>query len=135
MRFDLIPRDAAAIMAVDIAATAGIAAAPLPVPEDLGADLPIAIVEPLGGRRSSVVIDRVPMSIEVYASTDAAAQTACARVCGAVASLGDGTAENASHWLSVDVSTLPYNDPDPRHPTLARWSCAIDAYIRAGVDE
>lgn len=121
----LVPRDVAA----DLAATFteyGLNAAPLPVPETLGETLPLAVIEPLGGMRTSLTIDETPVTIGVYAANEAEAQRAAALAVGIL----DALQYSAIIWYRCDITTLPYNDPDPRHPTLPRWSLAATVWTR-----
>lgn len=134
MRYQ-VARDIEDALRVDLPAAAersrfSIAAAAPPVPEDLGSELPIAIPERVGGQRYSEVLDQHSVSIDVYAATWAQAQAAANNLIGIVSALPymDGL---SAHYLETDITTLPYNNPDPRHEDIPRATFAATVICRA----
>lgn len=121
----LIPRDTAAELAETLTAY-GLNAVPLPVPETLGDTLPLAVVEPLGGARTTLTIDQTAVTVGVYGVDELEAQQAAALAVGIL----DAMQYETSTWYRADITTLPYNDPDPRHPTIPRWSLAATVWAR-----
>lgn len=124
----LKPVDFAQVVAQDLRDETGIDAGASPVPEDLGAVLPRAVVYCLGGSREGV-LDRAVLSVDVYATTPAAAYDACATCCAAVGALSDHSGGSVQ-WYVSDVTALPYDNPDPRHPTIPRATFAADVVTR-----
>lgn len=87
-----------------------------PVPADLSAGR--VQVTRTGGTRSDFVIDEHSIDFDCYGSTDAAAM-------GLADALTAWACELPGRDVGVpcyqaDIVTLPYSNPDPRHPTLAR---------------
>lgn len=105
------------------------AAAP-PVPETLGSSLPFVIPERVGGTRDSIVIDTHNVSIDVYAKTWGKAQETANKLVGIVAELPDIDGLSAD-YLEADITTLPYNNPDPRHQDVPRVTFAASVICRA----
>lgn len=129
----LKPLDFAAYVAGEIAAALDMGASATPIPEDLGDVLPYAVVYNVGGYRDrdTRVLDVGAISVDVYADTPALAMS----VCGDVAALLDALPDNAGavQVYAAQVTTLPYDNPDPRHPTLPRATCAADVVTRGEV--
>jgi|GEM_PF-2518474 len=134
----LAPLDVEEALRVDVATMAaahGIAlstCAP-PVPETLGDTLPMVMFSRVGGFRTSVVVDRHDMSIDVwagsgddYATAMAAANQACALCAGLPEASG-----LAHPWHRVSIMTLPYANPDDRHPTIPRVTFMAHFITRA----
>lgn len=84
------------------------------IPPDLGATLPHVHVVRTGGYEKELVIEINRVDFDIYAEDAAdAMETACA-LCGWIRDLaGDFCYES-------EINTLPYNNPDPRHPNIAR---------------
>ncbi|MBR2838985.1 MAG: hypothetical protein IKE55_09395 [Kiritimatiellae bacterium] len=116
MRGDTIDIEAALVEALG---AAGVGASAPPVPATLGAALPWAHVTRTGGSEAAYVQDVHRVDIDVYGSTEAAAAQAAGRLCGLVRSLA-GSALGGVPCYSASIETLPYSNPDPRHPTLPR---------------
>jgi len=93
-----------------------------PVPENIGANLPLVIPERIGGNRYSLVIDSHTVAFDVYAHTWAEAQEAAGQVVAAINELPFRTSNAAGVYYSTQITTLPYNNPDPRHPDIPRVS-------------
>lgn len=88
------------------------------VPETLGSSLPHIHVVRTGGYTSDRVIEINNVDFDVYAANDAEAMEAACALCGFVRDL-EGTTLDTPCYKS-EVITLPYPNPDPRHPSLGR---------------
>lgn len=84
------------------------------IPASLGSDLPHVHVVRTGGYESDLVLESNNLDFDVYAEDDAEAMEAAASLCGWVRDLEGGYSYTAS------IVTLPYANPDPRHPDIAR---------------
>ena len=92
-----------------------------PLPPTLGASLPLVAIYRTGGTRSLFVQDEHAVTFDVYAADEAAAMSsACTLTAWATALEGQSIGDEPCH--RVEIGALPYNNPDPRHPTLARAS-------------
>ena len=125
--------DAAAVVAERIADVLEIAASAAPVPEDLGAVLPCVVVYNVGGYRDAAarVLDTAALSIDVYGETPEQAMNACRTVAALVNALQD--ADGSPHVYRSPITTEPYDNPDPMHPTIPRATCAADIVTRGEV--
>ena len=83
--------------------------------------LPHVLVTRTGGSRLNMVIDQHAVSVDVRASSWSSAVTAANRIAGMVVSLPDDT-EHLTQWRTVQITALPYSNPDPQHPTVPRVS-------------
>ncbi len=93
-----------------------------PLPDDFPDDgLPLVVVERLGGSRADLVIEEHDVSFDVYSDRWASAVDAANTVVAVMTALAD-MPEQASgvDWLNVQINTLPYNNPDPRHADIPR---------------
>lgn len=88
------------------------------VPKDLGTALPHVHVVRTGGNNNDMVIDLHYVDFDVYASDMADAMTTASNLCAWVRSLAGNI--SGVPCYSSEVTTLPYNNPDPLHPTTAR---------------
>lgn len=88
------------------------------LPASLGSTLPHIHVTRTGGSNSDLVIDSHNVDFDVYAEDEADAMETASNMCAWIRSLA-GAASNPPCYVS-EVTTLPYKNPDPRHPTLAR---------------
>lgn len=88
------------------------------VPATLGSSLPHINVVRTGGYTSDRVIELNNVDFDVYAANDAEAMEAACALCGFVRDL-EGTTLDTPCYKS-EVITLPYPNPDPRHPSLGR---------------
>jgi len=88
------------------------------VPASLGSTLPHVHVTRTGGYTSDMVIETHQVDFDVYAADQADAMTAAASFCGWVRELTGK--EVGTPCYSSEIMTLPYNNPDPLHPTLSR---------------
>lgn len=88
------------------------------IPATLGANFPHIHVTRTGGYNQDMVIDAHQVDFDVYAADQADAMTAASDLCGWVRELA-GSNIGAPCYQS-EVETLPYGNPDPRHPTIGR---------------
>lgn len=101
-----------------------------PLPRDLADELPITLVQPMGGQRSSVVLDRHAVRLYTWAETYEEAITECGRAM-AVLEAAAGEVIGEAQFYRVDASALPYPAHDPRHPDIPRAAVTADVYARA----
>lgn len=101
-----------------------------PVPESLGSNLPLVIPERIGGSRYSLVLDAHSVAFDVYAATWGEAQEAAGQVVAAISELPYRSGL-AGAYYSSEITTLPYNNPDPRHPDIPRVSVNAQVITRA----
>lgn len=88
------------------------------VPSTLGSTLPHIHVTRTGGYTNDLVVEIHQVDFDVYAADQADAMTAASEVCGWVRDLAGKTVGTGCSYS--EVMTLPYNNPDPLHPTLSR---------------
>ncbi len=88
------------------------------LPTTLGSDFPHVHVVRTGGYTTDLVIEYHNVDFDVYAEDEADAMTAASNLCDFVRSL-TGT-QLGSPCYASEIETLPYNNPDPRHPTIGR---------------
>ena len=88
------------------------------IPATLGTSLPHIHVTRTGGINTSMVIDVHQVDFDVYAADQADAMTVACSLCDWVRDLA-GT-DIGTPCYESEVATLPYGNPDPRHPTLGR---------------
>lgn len=105
-----------------------------PTPANLGASLPYAIVSRTGGGRADLVVDNHFVDIDVYSYDDdwAGATDEAASLIARACELG-GTSAAGATVCAVTVETMPYNNPDPDHPSLARSTFSLRVTARAEV--
>ena len=84
-----------------------------PVPANLG---PCVFVHRTGGFTQAYVQDVHTVDFDCYAETEAEAMAAACRLTGWVRALQD----LGVPVYETETTTLPYNNPDPNHPTLPR---------------
>lgn len=97
---------------------ADISASAHAIPATLGATLPHVHVVRTGGYESDMVIETHYVDFDVYAADQADAMDAAVRVCGIVRDLEGTTLETPCY--RSEITTLPYGNPDPRHPSISR---------------
>ena len=88
------------------------------LPLSLGEYLPHVHVVRTGGHTADRVVETNNVDFDVYAADSADAMTAAVALCGEVRDL-EGEDIGVPVYSS-EISTLPYKNPDPRHPTLGR---------------
>ena len=96
----------------------GLSASAHALPTTLGGTLPHVHVMRTGGYTSDLVVETNNVDFDVYAADQADAMTAASNLCALARSLA-GTNIGAPCYQS-EIVTLPYNNPDPRHPTIGR---------------
>lgn len=108
----------------------GVRACAEPLPRDLMGELPITLVQPIGGGRSAMVLDRHAVRLYTWAEDQAASIAECARA-AAILSAMAGEVVGGTPCYRVDVTALPYPAHDPLHPDIARAATTADVYARA----
>lgn len=127
----LEPVDAEDLLRIDLS-TDGVPVCAPPVPDDLGAALPLAMVRRDGGSRMNLVMDQHNVTVSVWADTWADAMANANRLAGAVVRLP--MAEGAStQWRTADITGLPSIAPDPAHPTIPRVQFTASVTCRATI--
>ena len=96
----------------------GMSASAHALPSTLGNAFPHVHVVRTGGYTNDLVIEVNSIDFDVYALDQADAMKDASNLCALVRSLV-GTNIGAECYAS-EVTTLPYNNPDPRHPTIGR---------------
>ena len=84
------------------------------IPATLGADLPHVHVVRTGGYEYDMVLEASYIDFDVYAEDDPSAMQAAGELCGWVRDLA------GDYCYTSSITTLPYHNPDPRHPDIAR---------------
>lgn len=108
-----------------------------PKPADLGASLPYAVVSRTGGGRADLVVDNHFVDVDVYSDPDdwAGATAEASRLLALMADCINKQASNGAVLYAATVEALPYNNPDPDHPTLARSTFSMRVTARGAVVE
>ena len=107
-----------------------------PVPADLERRLPYVMATRTGGGRADLVVDNHFVDIDVWCEKDAWGQAAdeAADVMSRVLELAGSTSGGAV-VCAATVEAMPYNNPDPLHPDLARVTCSVEITARAEIIE
>ena len=113
----------------DLLTADGYSASAHAIPATLGQTLPHVHVVRTGGYTSDRVMDFNSVDIDVYAELQSDAMEAAAVLTGWVRDLEGGTI-GGSPCYSAEISTLPYHNPDPRHPNLGRATFKAQITIR-----
>ena len=82
-----------------------------------------------GGFTNDRVMDFNSADFDVYAATQADAMETAAALTGWVRDLEGGTV-GGSPCYGAEVTTLPYHNPDPRHPNIGRATLKAQITIR-----
>ena len=98
------------------------------VPASLGRNLPHIHVARTGGYTSDLVIENNNVDFDVYADNEADAMTAASNLCEWVRSLVGRMVDTPCHV--AEITTLPYNNPDPRHPNIPRATFKAEIIVR-----
>lgn len=101
-----------------------------PAPDSLGNSLPCAQVFKLGGGQRDRVADMFAVSIDVWALTFEEAMDEARTLAGIVKALPFSEPASGRHWLAADVTTNPYINVDPLHPSIPRATFAAVLEIR-----
>ena len=88
------------------------------VPAAIGANLPHVHVTRTGGYTMDMVVEYNIVDFDCYAQDPADAMTVASDLCAWVRDLGASTV--GSYCYASEVTTIPYGNPDPRHPTIGR---------------
>ena len=88
------------------------------IPASLGDTLPHVHIVRTGGYTSDRVIESNNVDFDVYGADASEAMSAAVTLCGEVREL-EGDDIGAPVYRS-EIITLPYSNPDPRHPSIAR---------------
>ena len=113
----------------DLLTAAGYSASAHAIPATLGRTLPHVHVVRTGGFTQNRVVDFNNVDFDVYADTQADAMTAATTLAGWVRDL-EGVSVGGSPCYGSEVSTLPYRNPDPRHPNIGRATFKAQITIR-----
>lgn len=84
------------------------------VPDTLGSDLPHVHVVRTGGYEYDMVLESNNIDFDVYAEDAPEAMMVAGELCGWVRNLA------GDYCYTSNITTLPYHNPDPRHPDIAR---------------
>lgn len=95
------------------------------LPSTLGATLPHIHVTRTGGSTTDLVVEAHNVDFDVYAADQADAMIEATNLCAWARDLTDN-----AQFYSSEVTTLPYNNPDPRHPTIGRATFKTLIYTR-----
>ena len=129
----VIPIDAEAALAEDLSAYWGHPVYPTPLPDDYQSSLPCALVSLVGGGNSTMVTYEHDVSIDVYAPTFGAAITEANILAGIFSDLQHRITAAGRQWLTSEVNSLPYANPDPNNYKVPRASFAAIASIRGTI--
>ena len=109
---------------------AGIKAAAPPVPANLG---PYVFVYRTGGYSQSYVQDVSTVEFDCYEQTEAEAMARACDLTAWVRALPQDQGLETFVYFA-DVIALPYNNPDPNHPTLPRATFSAQIATRVAHD-
>ena len=84
------------------------------VPDTLGSNLPHVHVVRTGGYEYDMVLESNNIDFDVYAEDAPEAMMVAGELCGWVRNLA------GDYCYTSNITTLPYHNPDPRHPDIAR---------------
>ena len=104
-----------------------------PIPRDLGSSLPYVLVRRTGGYENGMVQDMHLASIHVYAEDDAQAMHEADALTAWVRALAGHDLGGVPCYVAA-VSTLPYGNPDPDRPELARCTIGVQLLTRTAHD-
>lgn len=88
------------------------------IPVSLGETLPHIHVVQTGGTEYDMVIEQHNVDFDVYAADTADAMEYACNLCVWVRNLSGEIV--GTQCYAATITTLPYNNPDPRHADLAR---------------
>ena len=101
-----------------------------PVPSNLGANLPYAVIERVGGSRWSELIDKHAVSIDVWSNRWAVSNDYASELVSLVQALPDMD-DSTVDYYEAGIDAFPYNNPDLRHEDLPRVSFTATVICRA----
>ena len=85
-------------------------------------EMPHVHVVRTGGFESDLVVETSMIDFDVYAEDDSTAMESACELCGWVRDVDD-------FYMST-ISTLPYHNHDPRHPTISRVTFSAQIVTR-----
>lgn len=94
------------------------------IPATLGSRLPHVHIVRTAGYERDVVIEVNNVDFDVYAEDDAEAMDKAAKLCGWVRDLA------GEYCYASSITMLPYHNPDPRHPDIARVTFKAELLTR-----
>lgn len=112
----------------DLLTAAGYSASAHSIPATLGQVLPHVHVVRTGGYTTDRVMDVNSVDFDVYADTQADAMEEAAALTGWIRDLEGETVGTPCY--SSEITTLPYPNPDPRHPNIGRATIKAQITIR-----
>lgn len=98
------------------------------IPATLGKDYPHIHVTRTGGFTKDMVMEFNSVDFDVYAATQADAMEAASDLCGWVRDLEGETV--GTQCYASEVITIPYRNPDPRHPNIGRATLKAQITVR-----
>lgn len=104
--------------------SSGYSASAHAIPAGISRMLPHVHVVRTGGYEKDMVIEVNQVDFDVYAADAADAMELASELCGWVRDLQGGFSYTA------EVITLPYGNPDPRHPNIARATIKAQILMR-----
>lgn len=115
----------------------GLAASAPPLAPDYPGKMPCHLVTRTGGSVRTRVIVENSCEVDTYAQTWEEAQASASEALAWIAHAPAETIIYDGHGLPVYTVTtgLPYNNPDPRHPTTPRVTFPCTVTTRAFVEE
>lgn len=99
-----------------------------PAPDDL--TTPCACFMDVGGVSATIVSHEYSVRVDVWADTYAEANSIADWIAGIVASLPLRDPESGRHYLTAEINSTPYLNPDPMRPTLPRASFRAELALR-----
>ena len=112
----------------------GIHACAEPLPRDLTGELPITLVQSIGGSRTARILDRHAVRLYTWAESYEDAMDECRRAL-AVLEAAEGDRIGGVPCYRVASTSLPYPAHDPLHPDIPRVGTTADVYARAVTTE
>ena len=98
------------------------------IPASLGSTLPHVHVTRTSGLTTDRVVDINSVDFDVYDVTQADAMESASALCGWIRDLEGKDVETPCY--SSEITTLPYRNPDPRHPNIGRATLKAQITIR-----
>ena len=105
---------------------AGYSASAHMIPATLGTAFPHIHVTRTGGHTEDRVLDVNSIDFDVYEKTQMDAMSEANKLCGWVRALEGKELDTPCY--GAEITTLPYRNPDPRHPDIGR--ATLKALIR-----
>lgn len=112
----------------------GVHACAEPLPHDLTGELPITLVQSIGGSRTVRILDRHAVRLYTWAESYEDAMAECGRAL-AVLETAEGNRIGDVPCYRVAPTSLPYPAHDPSHPDIPRVGTTLDVYARAVTTE